>query len=725
MIGCVRKLNSHSFKPRTIKTRDYKNYNPEDLCSDLRQSGFEPVYSSITVESAWGSFKNIFNPAVDKYAPPITKRIRGQPCPWLRNDTKREMIDRDRLLKRARKTNTENDWSMYKRQRNRVNNLVKMNKNRYYKDLLSENSRNPKKFWSTIKDIFPSQPLNCTGRSFQINGEVITDNKCIANAFGSFFSSIIHKLKEQCLPLVNFAWRYRKSSCARNSLTFNFNPVTEQHVEKKLKQLKRSKAAGIDNIPPGILKDCSSVVRKPLAHIINMSLITGEIPQEWKEAKVVPVHKKGPTNDFDNYRPISVLPVISKIMERIVHEQFMDYLESNNLINDSQFGFRQKRSTQLAVTLLLDKVRANMDKGLLTGVVFIDLSKAFDMVSHSNPLNKSEGFGVQSAEMEWFTNYLFNRSQFVNFDGSVSEKFQLTSGVPQGSILGPLLFILYINDIDDHLNSANIIKYADDTVLFLSGREIDKIENQLTDEMQVVAKWLNENDLVINLNKGKTESILMGTNRRIRNKTLKVHFNDRQINFSSKYKYLGVLVDQTANLNEHFYLSFKKASGRLRLLKKIRWSLTMDAAESIYKCMIMPLLTYASIVTLNLNATQLARVLSLQDRAARIIDPSQSAHLRVPDLMNFAKLQTCLLVKQCIDKNACSNFNNYFERLQHEKNTRNNGFSLRIPKIKLECTKCAFYYNGAIQFNKLPYDVRVVIDSFMLFKRALKEHFSL
>ena len=241
--------------------------------------------------------------------------------------------------------------------------------------MLIENSRHPKKFWSTIKEVFPSQPLNCSGCSFQIDDKPTTDNKHVANAFGSFFSSIVYNLKEKCFPLVNFVWRYRDSSCARNDLTFNFKPVTEQLVEKKLKQLKRSKAAGIDNIPPGILKDCSSVVRKPLAHIINMSLFTGEIPKEWKEAKVIPIHKKGSTNDFDNYRPISVLPAITKIAERMVHEQFMDYLESNNLINDSQFGFRQKRSTQLAVTLFLDNVRAKMDKGLLTGAVFIDLSK--------------------------------------------------------------------------------------------------------------------------------------------------------------------------------------------------------------------------------------------------------------------------------------------------------------------------------------------------------------
>lgn len=236
------------------------------------------MYSSITVESSWENFKNIFNPAVDKYAPPITKRIRGQPCPWLQNETKLEMIDRDRLLNKARKTNTEKDWSKYRRQRNRVNNLVKRNKNRYYKNLLIENSRNPKKFWSTIKEVFPSQPLNCSGCSFQIDDKPTTDNKHVANAFGSFFSSIVYNLKGKCFLLVYFVWRYRDSSCARNDLTFNFKPVTEQLVEKKLKQLESSKAAGIDNIPPGILiQGLFICCKKAFSHIINMSLFAGEM----------------------------------------------------------------------------------------------------------------------------------------------------------------------------------------------------------------------------------------------------------------------------------------------------------------------------------------------------------------------------------------------------------------------------------------------------------------
>ncbi|CAB3993279.1 Hypothetical predicted protein [Paramuricea clavata] len=457
MIGCVRKLNNHSFKARTIEARDYRNYNHEDLCNNLRQSSFDSVFASKTVESAWENFKHIFLSAVDKYAPLIRKKIRGRPCPWLRNETKREMAERDWLLKKARKSNAENDWSKYKRKRNRVNNLVKMNKNRYYKDLLKENSRNPKKFWSTIKEIFPNKSAKCTGRSFHADGKLITHSNCIANAFGSFFSTVVDNLKRKSRPLKDFVWGHRHVPITQTNLSFQFIPVTEHHIEKKLNQLKRSKAAGIDNIPPGILKDCSTVVKDPLAHIINMSLCTGVIPSEWKVAKVIPVHKKGPINDFDNYRPISILPAVTKVMERIVHDQLMNYLEINHLINDSQFGFRPKRSTQLAVTLLLDKVRANMDKGLLTGMVFIDLSKAFDTVSHSNLLNKLTRFGIKSYELEWFTNYLFNRSQCVSFDGSLSEKFKVTSGVPQGSILGPLLFILYINDIDDHLISAQII----------------------------------------------------------------------------------------------------------------------------------------------------------------------------------------------------------------------------------------------------------------------------
>ena len=217
-------------------------------------------------------------------------------------------------------------------------------------------------------------------------------------------------------------------------------------------------------------------------------------------------------------------------------------------------------------------------------------------------------------ELEWFTNYLFNRSQCVSFDGSLSEKFKVSSGVPQGSILGPLLFILYINDIDNHLTSAHILKYADDTVLFLLGQDISEIENQLTSEMQVAAKSLEENDLIINLSKGKTESMLLGASRRMQNNSIKVYLNDKLINFTTKYKYLGVLVDQKVKLKEHFDQAVRKASGRLRFLKMIRSSLTMDAAESIYKYTMMSLLIYSNVVASNLNATQTSRIENLQDR---------------------------------------------------------------------------------------------------------------
>ena len=162
--------------------------------------------------------------------------------------------------------------------------------------------------------------------------------------------------------------------------------------------------------------------------------------------------------------------------------------------------------------------------------------------------------------------------------------------------------------------------------------------------------------------------MLLGTSRRIQNNCIKVYLNDKLINFTTKYRYLRVLVDQNVNLKEHFDQAFRKASGMLRLLKKIRSSLTMDAAESIYKYMIMPPLTYSSVVTLNLNAAQTSRIENLQDRASRVINPSESADLRLPDLMNFAKLQKCVLVKQCMDRNVCSNYHNYFERVQHVKN---------------------------------------------------------
>ena len=269
---------------------------------------------------------------------------------------------------------------------------------------------------------------------------------------------------------------------------FKFNVVSVAEVNRELKALKRKKATGCDDLPSCMLKDCANTISKPVTHLINLSLSSGIFPTDWKLAFLNPVFKSGRTDLFENYRPISILPVLSKVLEKKIKKQVMEYLSETYLLSENQFGFRCKRSTELASILFTDSIRKEVDQGKMVGAIFIDLSKAFDTISHAKLLDKLKQYGICNKELMWFTDYLFNRSQQVKYNGATSERNAVFNGVPQGSILGPLLFLIFFNDLPDCLHHSQIMKYADDTVLFISSKDFHVIETKLSEDISHVAK---------------------------------------------------------------------------------------------------------------------------------------------------------------------------------------------------------------------------------------------
>ena len=279
------------------------------------------------------------------------------------------------------------------------------------------------------------------------------------------------------------------------------------------------------------------MISVPLSHIINLSLETGNFPQQWKVTKISPLHQSGSTTNFDNYRPISVLSLVSKRIEKIVYKQLKDCIQTdeNKLLSTRQFGFRAKMSsTELAATLLLDGVRKNVDKGKLVGVVFIDLSKAFNTISHSKVLTKLPSYGIDGKELRWFEDYLFNRPAQVSYNDVLSE--HLKSGVPQGSILGPLLFVLFVNDITDVIET-NVIKYAGDTVIYWADKDATNLSKILTNEMTKLEKWMDEKELILNVKKGKKEVFVFGTAQLLKrqNEEICVRYKGTRINVTTSY----------------------------------------------------------------------------------------------------------------------------------------------------------------------------------------------
>ena len=330
-------------------------------------------------------------------------------------------------------------------------------------------------------------------------------------------------------------------------------------------------------------------------------------------------------------------------------------------------------------------------------------------------------YGVSGKELDWFIDYLFQRQQLVDIENYHSDRRTVYTGVPQGSILGPLLFTLFFNDFPDQLRYCETIKYADDTVIYYANKDFLVIENRITEDLQSISKFFDQNELIINLKKGKTECMLLGSAKRLSNvpREFTVFYRKIRINLAKEYKYLGIIIDHHLSFNHNFDSSYKKASNRLRLLEKMRLYMDENTAERIYKSMIVPLLTYSGIVCLHRSNSQLAKFTSLENRASKIIASDTS----LPQIQRQIMKESCHMVRKCIDRETCRHFNSYFTINKHSIGTRNNGILLMLPKVKLSVAKQSFYFYGAKTYNSLPKEIRSE-ESLIEFKRLLNNHFA-
>ncbi|XP_057299216.1 uncharacterized protein LOC130629859 [Hydractinia symbiolongicarpus] len=649
LICCIRKQHHTRFVSKTINCRNYRNYDKDKFCQTLSSQNFQDVYNSTNVKKAWSLLKEIIYRTYDSMALLIRKKVRGKPCDWMTVDLKKEMNSRDNLLRKSRKTKSEADITAYKKIRNKVNNKVRKAKNTYQRQLFEENTGNPESFWQSIKKVFPLRSNSQVNTTIQIDKKLVTDQHSIANAFCRFFSNVVNSLKRSAFVLTNSVWKYHKEIPSKSNPKFRLKPITVNETMKHLQSLNRKKSVGLDDLPSWLLKDCMEVIASPLTYIINMSFETSTFPSDWKRTKVLPLFKSGARSSVNNYRPISVIPAISKVIEKVVHEQLTAYLESNNLINNNQFGFRPRRSTELAATIFIDTVKLKVNDGKMVGAVFLDLTKAFDMLSHGKLLSKLSSFGIVGDGHEWFTDYLF-------------------------------------------VKHSEVVKYADDTVLF--------VETRLSSDMKCVLAWCLENELILNLGAGKAEAMLFGSKN----------------NLSKQNSSLNVTSGTKLN---NFDLTYQKASGRLRLLYRIRPLITDKAALAIFQTMIQPVLTYCGFVHLKNSQTQLLKLQSLHRRATLIIG---NQFLTPPDTVNMIEMRACNFIRRCLDNDVCENFKNYFTKTNHTRNTRNNRNSLKLPNLRLEYARGSFCYTGAHIHNTLPLDIRKC-ESYNIFKSQLREYY--
>ena len=353
-------------------------------------------------------------------------------------------------------------------------------------------------------------------------------------------------------------------------------------------------SAGWDNFRPEIVKSVSHVINEPLTYIINLSFEQGIIPNELKLANVVPIHKTGDVSKFCNYRPISVLPVFSKILEKLMYSRLYAFLTKYDILNNSQFGFRRGLSTELALSIFLDKITHALDKGDHVIGLFVDFAKAFDTVDHGILLDKLSFYGIRGLSFTWFSNYLSNRKQRVTYNRTNSDIRDIVCGVPQGSILGPLLFLLYINDLSTVSKEFFTIMYADDTNLFLQGSDISEVESTFNTEISKVTDWIKANKLSINVK--KTHSMIFSCTSSVRNKIVNVSIDNVCVDTVSCTRFLGVLLDNRLSWDQQIQHVCNKISKCTGVMKKASRVLLRDTLLQSYYTFVYPYNVYCNII---------------------------------------------------------------------------------------------------------------------------------
>ena len=653
----------------------------------------------------------IFDEVLNKHAPVVRKRVKNdfQPA-WYNNEILHARQMRDKYKKQGL-------WAEYKYWRNRTTYLIDDSKRKYYSDIVKD-SRDPKVLWKCIHSLNPSKPVKPCELVTE-NNDKVTDPKVVANTFNEFFTSCVQNLRsnnDYPSPEYNILTDFVKKRLPQNK-EFIIPPVRLDELLHDILKLDANKSTGTDNISPRILKISAPFISSSLTYIFNRIIDSGTFPTLLKNAKVLPAYKAGDKCFPTNYRPISVLPTVSKLIEKHVARHMYEYLSDFNLLHPAQSGFRPFHSCQTALVNLTDKWLQEMNNGNLNVAIFLDLRKAFDVVDHHIMCKKLKIYGFHENVITFFSSYLNERTQQVQIGSIHSDKMNIKYGVPQGSILGPLLFILYINDLPLCIKNCKTDMYADDSTIHISGKMLDDVQTKAQSDLVMVEKWCNNNGMFINCE--KTKCMLIGTRQKLSSIGSEIHLkiHDTLLQCSSSEKLLGVKIDPLLSWTSQIDQVCSKISSRLFLLTKIKKFLNLDARKLYYSGYILPLIDYCCVIWGNCNAGDLNRILKLQKRAARIIldtDPLS------PSLPLFKKLgwmtvydrikyHKSLLVYKSLKKETPSylidKFSYISDRNPYSLRDAANG-DLVVPKPKTELYKKSFAYSGSVIWNKLPNLIR-------------------
>ena len=609
---------------------------------------------------------------------------------------------------------------------------MRNSKRRYYSDIFYKDRDSPKKTWEHINELLNKSQRNgdCRISELKINKEedcveTVTSPADISNAFNDFFAHVGQNLAKKINPTpVKFS--HYLNDCNANS--FFWLPITKYEILDLILSLSKNKASGYDEVPVKLLQEAAEYVCEPLSYIFNISLSAGIFPDDLKIAKVIPLFKKGEKDKPSNYRPISVLPIVSKIFEKLVNARLITFLENNNVLFEHQYGFRRGYSTKHSLVNLMDQISKCVDNKQVTLGIFLDFAKAFDTIDHDILLQKLQHYGIRGLPLKWFSNYLVNRKQYVFLDGSKSEKEDILCGVPQGSVLGPTLFVIYINDLPKSSSYFHFRLFADDSNLFHtfeSGlHNINLTESN--DNLFDVVQWCDANKLTINHN--KTKYVLFKNRRYCINVQGVLDIKGNILQKVNCANFIGINIDEHLTWKHHIDEICKKIRKDVGIIYKLRHFVTRQVLMMIYNAFILPHITYGIEVWGGTYTTYLNQIFVIQKRAVRAMTFKNHMDHSMPlfyeckilDLYKLYHLMICTYMYDLIHGTTPDDISLYCSYIGHCYETKQKiNKNLVIWLAKTNIGKQCISHSGPLNWNLLENDIRNSL-SRSTFRRKLK-----
>ena len=698
-----------------------------DLKNDLSTVDWSEVYNVKDTNLSFNKFMQIINFYLDKNIPLVKKKSNYKKVPrlpWVSKSLLRSINRKNKFYYIDKVNRTEESHRTYTLYKNILTKTLRAEKRKYFQNKISLFKNDIRNTWKIINSAINKHNDKHQITKIKLNNEVIHDSNNIASAFNNYFS---HIGKDLAKSIPSTPKKFDDFLRTPNPNSFFFLPVIKEELKDTVTKLKDKKSTGYDGIDNILIKNIIDVIVDPLVHIFNLSLINGIVPEGMKISKIIPVFKKGDKENVINYRPISLLTSLSKLLEKIVYCRLLDFLNIHNIISNSQFGFRQKHSTSHAILTFIEKITKAIDKSYHSVGVFLDLSKAFDTIDHDILLRKLYHYGIRGKALEWFSSYLTNRKQFVTINGHCSSQQDLNCGVPQGSLLGPLLFIIYINDISNSSEILHFVLFADDSNVLLSHPDPDILVNTLTLELEKLLHWIRANKLSLNLQKTKCMIFSNSLDRLPMNITL----DGSVIEVVSTMKFLGLTIDNKLSWKPHIDSVCRSISQNLGIINKVKYYFPKPTLLMLYSSMILPYLNYGVIAWGHTHSSYLERILLLQKKALRIIcNTSWKAHtdilfyenkvLKINDLFSHYLGQFMYKLE---NKEQPSIFYDMFKKYNaiHKYPTRRSN-EFHLPKTRTILTHSTFTSAGPKFWNTLDSNLKSA-PSIASFKKGLKLFF--